>query len=73
MQQLPFQHQPFHKPFHPILQLTYHSLLHLKHKTSKHILKPIHTLTNPNTNKLQKNPLKLPFLSQHQLPIFTSF
>ncbi|WP_145383910.1 peptidoglycan bridge formation glycyltransferase FemA/FemB family protein, partial [Staphylococcus epidermidis] len=45
---LPYKHQPFHKPFHPLLQIPYHSLLNLPNESPNHLLKNIHGLTKRN-------------------------
>lgn len=73
MEELGFEHEGFHKGFHPILQVRYHSVLDLKDKTSKDILKGMDSLRKRNTKKVQKNGVKVRFLSEDELPIFRSF
>ena len=58
MEELGFEHEGFHKGFHPILQVRYHSVLDLKDKTSKDILKGMDSLRKRNTKKVQKMVLK---------------
>ncbi|OUJ19622.1 hypothetical protein CBI45_13580, partial [Corynebacterium kefirresidentii] len=67
------EHEGFTKGFDPIKQIRYHSVLDLKNKTSKDILNGMDSLRKRNTKKVQKNGVKVKFLSEEELPIFRSF
>ena len=73
MKHLGFEHEGFTKGFDPIKQIRYHSVLDLKNKTSKDILNGMDSLRKRNTKKVQKNGVKVKFLSEEELPIFRSF
>ena len=70
---LGFKHEGFHNGFDPILQVRYHSVLNLKDKTAKDVLNDMDNLRKRNTKKVQKNGVKVKFLSEDELPIFRSF
>ena len=73
MEDLGYEHEGFHKGFHPILQVRYHSVLDLKNKTAKDVLNGMDSLRKRNTKKVQKNGVKVRFLTEEELPIFRSF
>ena len=70
---LGFKHEGFHNGFDPILQVRHHSVLNLKGKTAKDVLNDMDNLRKRNTKKVQKNGVKVKFLSEDELPIFRSF
>lgn len=73
MKQLGYQHEGFTTGFDPILQIRFHSVLNLKDKTAKDVLNGMDSLRKRNTKKVQKNGVKVRFLTKEELPIFRSF
>lgn len=73
MKHLGYQHQGFLKGFDPVVQIRYHSVLDLKDKTEKDVLKGMDSLRKRNTKKVKKNGVKVKMLTMDELPIFRSF
>ncbi|ARJ09329.1 aminoacyltransferase [Staphylococcus lugdunensis] len=73
MEQLGYHHDGFTTGFDPILQIRFHSILNLKDKTAKDVLNNMDSLRKRNTKKVQKNGVKVKFLTEEELPIFRSF
>lgn len=73
MKQLGYKHEGFLTGFDPILQIRFHSVLDLAGKTAKDVLNGMDSLRKRNTKKVQKNGVKVRFLSEDELPIFRSF
>ncbi|MCD8820239.1 aminoacyltransferase [Staphylococcus gallinarum] len=73
MKHLGYKHQGFLTGFDPVVQIRFHSVLDLKDKTDKDVLKDMDGLRKRNTKKVQKNGVKVRFLGEDELPIFRAF
>ncbi|EKU47097.1 aminoacyltransferase [Staphylococcus massiliensis] len=73
MQELGFEHDGFTTGFSSIYQVRFHSVLDLKDKTDKDVLKGMDSLRKRNTKKVAKNGVKVRFLKEDELDIFRSF
>ena len=73
MKALGYKHQGFVTGFDPIIQIRFHSVLDLQDKTAKDVLNNMDSLRKRNTKKVQKNGVKVRFLTEEELPIFRSF
>ncbi|GGG85530.1 aminoacyltransferase [Staphylococcus pragensis] len=73
MKHLGYAHEGFTTGFDPILQIRFHSVLDLKNKSAKDVLNGMDSLRKRNTKKVQKNGVKVRFLTEDELPIFRSF
>ena len=73
MSQLGYEHQGFLTGFDPIIQIRFHSVLDLKDKTAKQALKEMDGLRKRNIKKVQRNGVKVKYLTEEELPIFRAF
>ncbi|CAG7913797.1 MULTISPECIES: aminoacyltransferase [Mammaliicoccus] len=70
---LGYEHQGFTTGFHPIHQIRWHSVLDLEGMDEKTLIKNMDSLRKRNTKKVQKNGVKVRFLSKDEMPIFRQF
>lgn len=70
---LGYEHQGFTTGFHPIHQIRWHSVLDLEGMDEKTLIKNMDSLRKRNTKKVQKNGVKVRFLSEDEMPIFRQF
>lgn len=70
---LGYEHQGFTTGFHPIHQIRWHSVLDLEGMDEKSLIKNMDNLRKRNTKKVQKNGVKVRFLTKDEMPIFRRF
>lgn len=70
---LGFTHQGFTKGFDPVHQIRWHSVLNLKDKDDKQLLKDMDSLRKRNIKKVLKNGVKVRFLKEDELHLFRQF
>lgn len=73
LETLGYEHQGFTTGFHPIHQIRWHSALNLEGMDEKKLIKNMDSLRKRNTKKVQKNGVKVRFLSEDEMPIFRQF
>lgn len=73
MASLGYEHEGFTTGFDTVRQIRYHSVLDLTDKTAKDVLNNMDSLRKRNTKKVQKNGVKIRFLSEEELPVFRAF
>ncbi|MFO3701433.1 aminoacyltransferase [Staphylococcus felis] len=73
LQDLGYEHEGFITGFDTVRQIRFHSVLDLTDKTAKDVLNEMDGLRKRNTKKVQKNGVKVRFLSENELYIFRDF